>query len=97
MGPGILVAREALPESTRISISIERGGAAAFAGETTLAQMKRKPQELVDYLYRDQTFPAGCFLFTGTGIVPPDSFTLERGDLIRIGIDGIGMLVNEVS
>ncbi len=97
MGPGILVTREALPDSTRISISIERGGAAAFAGETTLAQMKRKPQELVDYLYRDQTFPAGCFLFTGTGIVPPDSFTLERGDLIRIGIDGIGMLVNEVS
>jgi len=96
MGPGILVTREVLPDSTRISISIERGGAAAFAGETTLAQMKRKPQELVDYLYRDQTFPVGCFLFTGTGIVPPDSFTLERGDLIRIGIDGIGMLVNQV-
>jgi 2-dehydro-3-deoxy-D-arabinonate dehydratase len=96
MGPGILVTPEALPDSTRISISIERGGAAAFAGETTLEQMKRKPQELVDYLYRDQTFPVGCFLFTGTGIVPPDSFTLERGDLIWIGIDGIGMLVNPV-
>jgi 2-dehydro-3-deoxy-D-arabinonate dehydratase len=96
LGPGILVTREALPAATRISISIERGGAAAFAGETTLAQMKRRPEELVEYLYRDQTFAAGCFLFTGTGIVPPDSFTLERGDVVRIGIDGIGMLSNPV-
>jgi 2-dehydro-3-deoxy-D-arabinonate dehydratase len=97
MGPGILVRREALPPTTRISISMERGGAAAFAGETTLAQMKRKPEELVEYLYRDQTFPQGAFLFTGTGIVPPDSFTLERGDVVWIGIDGIGMLVNPVA
>ncbi len=58
--------------------------------------MKRRPQELAEYLYRDQTFPFGCFLLTGTGIVPPDSFTLERGDTVRIGIDGIGMLVNPV-
>jgi 2-dehydro-3-deoxy-D-arabinonate dehydratase len=58
--------------------------------------MKRRPQELVDYLYRDQTFPFGCFLLTGTGIVPPDSFTLEIGDTVRIGIDGIGVLVNPV-
>lgn len=97
LGPGILVATGALASSTRISISIERGGAAAFSGETTLAQMKRTPQELVDYLYRDQSFPHGAFLLTGTGIVPPDSFTLERGDVVRIGIDGIGMLVNPVA
>lgn len=97
LGPGILVRHGDLPETTRISISIERGGNAAFTGETTLAQMKRQPQELVHYLYRDQTFPHGAFLLTGTGIVPPDSFTLERGDVIRISIDGIGTLENPVA
>ncbi|HLJ78004.1 MAG TPA: fumarylacetoacetate hydrolase family protein [Acidobacteriaceae bacterium] len=97
LGPGILLRRENLPETTRISISIERGGQPAFSGETTLAQMKRKPQELVEYLYRDQTFPYGAFLLTGTGVVPPDSFTLEKGDVIRISIDGIGTLVNPVA
>lgn len=97
LGPGILVRRGNLPETTRISIAIERGGQPAFKGETTLAQMKRKPQELVQYLYRDQTFPHGAFLLTGTGIVPPDSFTLERGDAIRISIEGIGTLENPVA
>ena len=96
LGPGILITEQPLPSETRISIAIVRAGQTAFAGETTLAQMKRRPQELVDYLYRDQTFPFGCFLLTGTGIVPPDSFTLEKGDTVRIGIDGIGVLVNPV-
>ncbi|MFZ0632985.1 MAG: fumarylacetoacetate hydrolase family protein [Acidobacteriaceae bacterium] len=96
LGPGILVTSEALPSETRIAITITRGAETAFAGETSLAQMKRKPQELVEYLYRDQTFSTGTFLLTGTGIVPPDSFTLKRGDTIRIAIDGIGELVNEV-
>jgi 2-dehydro-3-deoxy-D-arabinonate dehydratase len=96
LGPGILITRQPLAAETRISIAIVRRGASAFAGETTLAQMKRRPQELVDYLYRDQTFPFGCFLLTGTGVVPPDSFTLEKGDTVRIGIDGIGVLVNPV-
>lgn len=96
LGPGILMTREPLPESTRITIEIERDEAVEFAGETTLKQMKRRPAELVQYLFRDQSFPAGCFLLTGTGVVPPDSFTLKPGDVIRIGIDGIGMLVNTV-
>ncbi|HEX3985104.1 MAG TPA: fumarylacetoacetate hydrolase family protein [Acidobacteriaceae bacterium] len=96
LGPGILVTSEALPVETRILVIIERGAVTAFAGETSLAQMKRKPQELVEYLYRDQTFPTGAFLLTGTGVVPPDSFTLKRGDSIRIAIDGIGELVNPV-
>jgi 2-dehydro-3-deoxy-D-arabinonate dehydratase len=96
LGPGILITQQPLSTETRISIAIVRDGSSAFAGETTLAQMKRRPQELVDYLYRDQTFPFGCFLLTGTGIVPPDSFTLEIGDTVRIGIDGIGVLVNPV-
>jgi 2-dehydro-3-deoxy-D-arabinonate dehydratase len=97
MGPGILVRSEPLATETRITLAITRAGAEQFAGETTLQQMKRRPDELVEWLYRDQTFRAGCFLFTGTGIVPPESFTLERGDLIRIGIDGIGMLANPVA
>jgi len=58
--------------------------------------MKRTPEELVAYLFRDNSFPSGCVLLTGTGIVPPDSFTLEAGDRVRIGIDGIGMLENVV-
>jgi 2-dehydro-3-deoxy-D-arabinonate dehydratase len=96
LGPGILIADAPPSPETRISIEIVRGTAAAFRGETTLAQMKRRPQELADHLYRDQTFPFGCFLLTGTGIVPPDSFTLERGDTVRIAIDGIGVLTNPV-
>jgi 2-dehydro-3-deoxy-D-arabinonate dehydratase len=96
IGPGILVRNEPLPPSTRITLNILRDCQTAFSGETTLDQMKRRPEELVEYLYRDQTFSAGCFLFTGTGIVPPDSFTLNKGDTIRIGIDGIGTLVNPV-
>lgn len=96
LGPGILVTQEPLGAATRIAIEIVRGGAAVFSGQTTLAQLKRRPQELVEYLYRDQTFPFGCFLLTGTGIVPPDSFTLEKGDTVQIEIGGIGKLVNRV-
>jgi 2-dehydro-3-deoxy-D-arabinonate dehydratase len=73
-----------------------RGGQAAFSGATTLASLKREPATLVEYLYRDNSFPNGCFLLTGTGIVPPDSFTLNNGDEIQIAIDGIGTLANVV-
>jgi 2-dehydro-3-deoxy-D-arabinonate dehydratase len=59
--------------------------------------MKRSPATLVEYLFRDHSFPYGCFLLTGTGIVPPDSFTLQKGDEIRISIDAIGTLVNTVA
>ena len=96
IGPGILVQSEPLAAATRITLAIDRGGERVFSGETALSAMKRRPEELVEYLYRDQTFATGAFLFTGTGIVPPDSFTLERGDVVRIGIDGIGELVNPV-
>ena len=58
--------------------------------------MKRDPRELVEYLYRETSFPMGCYLLTGTGIVPPDSFTLERGDEVRITIEPIGTLTNTV-
>ena len=96
LGPCILLAPEPLPSSTEISLEIMRGGRSEFAATTTLASMKRDPASLVEYLYRSNSFPAGCFLLTGTGIVPPDSFTLAPGDEIRIAITGIGTLVNAV-
>jgi len=97
LGPAILVAREPLPASTGISIEIERAGATVFQDSTTLEMMKRRPEELVDYLFRENSFPNGCFLLTGTGIVPPDGFTLQPGDSVAISIDGIGTLRNSVA
>lgn len=96
LGPGILVSSDPLPSSTRISLDILREGKTAFSGSTMLANLKRDPASLVQYLYRDNSFPAGCFLLTGTGIVPPDSFTLQLGDEIQISIEGIGTLINTV-
>jgi 2-dehydro-3-deoxy-D-arabinonate dehydratase len=96
LGPCILVGSEPLPKSTEIRIEILRQGAAAFSGTTTLAKMKRDPRELADYLYRETSFPSGCYLLTGTGVVPPDDFTLEHGDEIRITIEPIGTLSNKV-
>ncbi len=97
LGPGILVAESPLPPTTEISIEILRDGNLEFTGKTSLAELKREPQTLVDYLFRDNSFPQGCFLMTGTGIVPPSSFTLASGDLIRITIPPIGTLENEVA
>ena len=96
LGPSILVAQSPLPPTTEISIEILRNQAVAFAGQTTLAELKREPQSLVDYLFRDNAFPQGCFLMTGTGIVPPSNFTLASADRIRITIPPIGTLENEV-
>jgi 2-dehydro-3-deoxy-D-arabinonate dehydratase len=96
LGPGILVSSSSLAASTQIRLSILRAGQAAFSGATTLASLKREPAALVEYLYRDNSFPNGCFLLTGTGIVPPDSFTLKNDDEIQIAIDGIGTLTNVV-
>ena len=96
LGPGLLVSDDEMPSSTEISIQILRGGQPVFSGATTLNEMKRKPRELVHYLYHSSSFPHGCFLLTGTGIVPPDSFTLQPGDEIRIKIPPIGTLVNTV-
>ncbi len=96
LGPCLLVADEPLPATTEIALEIRRGGVLAFSGATTLKEMKRRPEELVEYLYRNNSFPKGCFLLTGTGVVPPDSFTLKAGDEIRITIPPIGILVNTV-
>ena len=96
LGPGILVASRPLPRSTILRMEIRRGGRTVFSGATTLARLRRSPESLVAWLFRENRFPAGCFLSTGTGIVPPDSFTLKRGDRIRISAGPLGTLENEV-
>ena len=96
LGPCVLVTEETPPASTEIRMEIVRGGVHVFRGATTLAQLKRTPESLVEFLFRDNSFPQGCFLLTGTGIVPPDEFTLHSGDEIRINIEPIGTLVNTV-
>ena len=97
LGPCVLIGSEPLPASTPIRIEIVRDGHTEFAGATTLAELKRAPVTLVEYLFRDNSFPFGAFLMTGTGVVPPDSFTLASGDRIRITIDPIGTLENKVA
>jgi 2-dehydro-3-deoxy-D-arabinonate dehydratase len=96
LGPGILICSRPLEATTKIELEIIRDGETAFHGETDLSNLKRSPHELVEYLFRDNEFPYGCFLLTGTGIVPPDEFTLAVEDEIRITIDHIGTLVNHV-
>jgi 2-dehydro-3-deoxy-D-arabinonate dehydratase len=96
LGPGIQLAEPGAMADLTIQLQIERGGNPAFAGETSTNKMKRPLQELVDYLYRELDFPHGAFLMTGTGIVPPDNFTLAAGDVIRITIGGM-VLENRVA
>jgi len=96
LGPCILLAAEPLPSSTRISIQISRGSDLAFSEATTLAELKRTPKELIEFLFRDNSFPHGVFLMTGTGIIPDDKFTLASRDNIAITIDSIGTLENYV-
>ena len=96
LGPAVLVGAAPLPAGTTISLEISRGGTPVFTGSTTLAELKRTPQELLGYLYRDNSFPHGCYLMTGTGIVPPDGFTLASGDTVAITIPPIGTLTNQV-
>jgi 2-dehydro-3-deoxy-D-arabinonate dehydratase len=87
---------EPLDKSTSIGLEIERSGKKVFAGSTTLEELKREPKELAKFLFRDNSFPDGAFLMTGTGVVPGDEFSLASGDVIRIEIDGIGVLENLV-
>jgi 2-dehydro-3-deoxy-D-arabinonate dehydratase len=97
LGPAIMVSESPLPSSTEIALEIVRQGQVEFSGSVALTELKRDPKTLVEYLLRDNSFPCGCFLMTGTGIVPPSSFTLASGDRIRITIAPIGTLENEVA
>jgi 2-dehydro-3-deoxy-D-arabinonate dehydratase len=94
LGPAILVSETPPGPETEIRIVIRRGPTTAFQGVTTLAQMKRTLTELVGFLFRDNSHANGSFLMTGTGIVPPDDFSLQAGDIVEISIDNIGTLAN---
>lgn len=96
LGPCIYVTDKPLPRDTEIALEIRRAGTPVFSNRITVSQIKRSFEELRDYLFRECTFPAGCFLMTGTGIIPPDDFTLAVGDEIRISIPPVGTLVNFV-
>ena len=96
LGPGILLNESPFDQTAEIRMKIIRNENIVFEGSTDLSHLKRTPDELVEYLFRDNIFPYGCFLLTGTGIVPPDDFTLLAQDEIRITIESIGTLVNIV-
>jgi len=98
VGPWIVVGpTEDEARAWSVELEIRRAAERVFSGETNVGQLKRRFAELVDYLFRSQAFPNGAVLLTGAGIVPPDSFTLEAGDVVRITISGIGTLENPVT
>ncbi|MEO7976242.1 fumarylacetoacetate hydrolase family protein [Flavobacterium sp.] len=96
VGPCILVTEKPLPLDTEIHLKVIRDSEVIFNETTSINKIKRKLQELVDYLFRECTFPHGCLLMTGTGIVPTTDFTLKSNDEIQITIDHIGTLINYV-
>lgn len=98
LGPWITLGTpEATARNWKITIQILRGGNGVFAGETSVGQIKRGFTELADFLFRCQVFPHGAVLLTGTGIVPPETFTLQGQDEVIIEISGIGVLRNAVT
>jgi len=96
LGPCVYVSEQPIPPDTRIMMRIYRSGKGVFEGETPISQMKRKHTELVEFLFRECSFPQGVVLMTGTCIVPDHPFTLQSGDEIQIEIDHIGTLINLV-
>jgi 2-dehydro-3-deoxy-D-arabinonate dehydratase len=97
LGPCIVISDTLPAPETAIALEIRRAGGTVFAGETSVSQIKRPLPSLAEWLFRDNSFPAGVFLMTGTGVVPPDSFTLRSGDEIRITLEPVGTLVNTVA
>jgi 2-dehydro-3-deoxy-D-arabinonate dehydratase len=96
LGPGIVLRPATEWPATTIRLTIERGGAVAFAGEIESSRLRRTLAVLIEYLGRSAEHPEGVVLLTGTGIVPPSNFTLEAGDVVTITMDGIGTLRNTV-
>jgi 2-dehydro-3-deoxy-D-arabinonate dehydratase len=96
LGPCVYITDEPLSPETTIYLSITRNNLLVFEGSIAISQMKRTPQELVSFIYRESSFPFGSLVMTGTGIVPGSDFTLQSADEISITIDGIGNLVNLV-
>ena len=97
LGPVVLLATEPIPMSeTTISLNIDRDNESVFQGETSLDQLHRTLEDLAQWLGKELDFPNGAVLFTGTGIIPPDDFTLQHDDVVTIEIAGIGKLTNPV-
>jgi 2-dehydro-3-deoxy-D-arabinonate dehydratase len=97
LGPWLhLGASETAAREWKIKIEIRRGGQVVFAGETSVGRIKRSFGQLAEFLFRSQVFPHGAVLLTGTGVVPPDTFTLQERDEIGIEITGVGLLKNPV-
>ena len=96
IGPCLYILPEPIPHDTKISLVISRDGKTMYEDSTPISRMKRTLPELAEYLYQEMDFPAGAFLMTGTCLVPPNDFTLQKGDLIEICIDEIGTLINTV-
>ena len=97
LGPCLYVPNSPIASHTRITLEIKRGGQTVFANSIAIDQMKRGHEELGAFLFRECSFPLGCFLMTGTGIVPPNDFTLQSNDEVFITIDNIGTLHNVVA
>lgn len=97
LGPCVTLS-EAMPPvaATEISLTISRDERVVFADTIGLEQMARRFDELIGWLGRDQSFPDGVFLLTGTGIVPDSSFTLAADDVVEISISGVGTLRNRI-
>ena len=98
LGPCLYVLenQEEVNNGLDIKISIERKNKIIFNNSISTNQMKRSNQELINYLFRECSFPNGVFLMTGTGIVPPKDITLNKNDIIKISIENIGILINKV-
>ncbi len=96
LGPCVLVTKEPIPPSTSIHILIERNNTVMYNGSATIDKMKRKHEELVEFLFRECAFPNGAYLMTGTCLVPGDDFTLQSKDVVTITIEHIGTLINIV-
>lgn len=97
LGPCLYVPKEPINPQAKIDLQIYRDGELMYQDNVSIDRMKRTHQELVDYLFMECSFPHGVFLMTGTCLVPPTEFTLQKGDNIKITIDHIGTLVNQVS
>jgi 2-dehydro-3-deoxy-D-arabinonate dehydratase len=97
LGPAIVPADSVDPQNLAITLSIGRDGQRVFRGETSTARMRRRVDDLAGWLFRENQFPHGVVLLTGTGIVPPDDFTLQPGDIVSIEIEHVGILRNTVA
>jgi 2-dehydro-3-deoxy-D-arabinonate dehydratase len=97
LGPCLYVPEEIISPDTEISLEIDRGGKIIYKDSVAISKMKRTHIELAGYLFRELEFPTGCYLMTGTCLVPSGDFTLETNDVVSISIDGIGTLINTVA